>query len=762
MNHDDAIRAIKAVADQPDDIIEDGQSIFFSRYGHDYVLETTYYAEHGLCARVGGDSDTAYRPFASVIQQDILNLPILAQQVDKHFTRIFSKLRDETSIGFIDGPAHWTDVDGNRKETPESLQFLVDSLDVKERPWSTRIIHLTAPAGFGKTILLNQAARTAANRYQPDPSPHPIIFPVDLLGRYIGTIDDAIAGSLNNTYRFPQLSQKDIAECVRRGWIILALDGFDELVARIGGRNAFGRLTELVDELAGDGNLILSARKSFFQLYQTVAATKSYLVPSEGGFYTEELELQEWGITQLREVCNAAGIESPDIAERIADQYPQEIWSQPFFATRIVGLSDSSESDGEEIAGSGSATVLLERLIEREAREKWTSREGSPLLRKEQHISLLAAIAEEIWITQARGLDSEELGVIFEIWSEGQEVTPDVGEQVEKRITVHACFDSDGRRIAFAHENFFDYALAWRLSEALEKGEGEELEPLLSAGELPSLSIHIGAKGCHTNSINDVVQNLCAVAKSTGELAVAVNAGYLIAEMIAQHGGRHVYNTSINNVCFHGESLRGLEIDKVALIDCTLYSCDLSGTSITRSICDRCNLSEVLFDDSTDLSQTVFNACDISGIVGIEGKPYYDPKSIAELINRHGGVTEKWLEQALKEFHVRASFEVYNGVAEVCRWCRRATDFTLDRLEEELGELGESIYRAGTESHVLKPVNKPSSGPRKVFLRWKVGQKQLLSGFTTNARDERIRKFWNLLGAEYPAPEIKLKIERKN
>src|SRR5207244_1754248 len=108
---------------------------------------------------------------------------------------------------------------------PDSAEGLRQHLNEKEAG-TTRFVQLMAPAGQGKTVLLEQIALENARTYQPDEYPVPLLLPVDLLGRYVGTIDDAIAGSLNNTYTFPSLTQRDVVECIRHGWLILALDGF--------------------------------------------------------------------------------------------------------------------------------------------------------------------------------------------------------------------------------------------------------------------------------------------------------------------------------------------------------------------------------------------------------------------------------------------------------------------------------------------------------------------------------------------------------
>ena len=138
----------------------------------------------------------------------------------------------------------------------------------KHNALATQVIEIMADAGQGKTYFLEELAKDFADNYIPDKNPNPILVPVDLLGRVIASIPDAIAGTLQNKIKFPYLKQTDFIMCMRKNWIILALDGYDELVARIGLKDAFVKLNDLIQSLQNTGSIILAARSSFYTSHQ--------------------------------------------------------------------------------------------------------------------------------------------------------------------------------------------------------------------------------------------------------------------------------------------------------------------------------------------------------------------------------------------------------------------------------------------------------------------------------------------------------------
>lgn len=63
--------------------------------------------------------------------------------------------------------------------------------------------------------------------------------------------------------RLSGLYYNSIITLIRNGLIVLAIDGFDELAAEIGGEKVLGSLTNLVTELDGQGTIIAASRRTF-------------------------------------------------------------------------------------------------------------------------------------------------------------------------------------------------------------------------------------------------------------------------------------------------------------------------------------------------------------------------------------------------------------------------------------------------------------------------------------------------------------------
>ena len=229
----DSVDAIlRELADDPSEYERQGGAVLLARQGRAYSLLLKQVPAVGVI--IEGESDSGPIPPAPLnvfVQQSLLQLPRLASQIVK----AMDKISQSRPAKYVEGPAS-LEIDqavSVWKETAREFRTFLNEQEVG----TTRLVQLMAGAGQGKTVLLEQLARQSAGEYVADIYPTPFLLTVDLLGRYVGTIDDAIAGSLNNTYMFPGLTQRDVALCVRNRWMVLALDGFDD---RRGGVRAFG------------------------------------------------------------------------------------------------------------------------------------------------------------------------------------------------------------------------------------------------------------------------------------------------------------------------------------------------------------------------------------------------------------------------------------------------------------------------------------------------------------------------------------------
>jgi hypothetical protein len=746
----DVDQILRDLADDPSEYLRQGGQVLMTRQGKEHAFILHDSPGVGIVVQDPDKLPAQHNiPLLRYVQQELLELPRLASQIVRTIDRA-SATRPTT---YIEGSAevtvgkstvHWS------KTSSEFRRYLSE-----QELGTTRLVQLMAGAGQGKTVLLEQLAKDTASAYQPDSYPAPFLLTVDLLGRYVGTVDDAIAGSLNNTYMFPGLTQRDVALCVRNRWLILALDGFDELVARVGARDAFLRITELLDQLRSAGTVILSARESFFELYQISVAIRSYLQPRQGSYSTAAIRLLQWGEEQGRNVFASLRSSAPevDLRELLQAFGDDSLILQPFFLTRLARLWVG----GERFSDAASQTdrrwrtqYIIETFIDRESNTKWTNRDGRPLLPPEGHTVLLSGIAEEMWRSGAFRLSEEELRIAAEMSLSGTDIPPLVLEGVVERVGTHAALMAKDRGFTFLHDRFFDYYLAVRLSEALAKNMEASCRAILSAREVsPDVLLWIEWLFAeNTNKRSVALLHTLAFSRAHNlDKVFEANLAEIIGVLLSDEPETH----TVRNLTFSGQALRGRSYFGQVFEDCQFWQLDLTDTVASECVFRRCEFGDVLITDGTRLSGSIFSDCTVRSLELPGDRMYFDPAIIRREIEQLGGKVETTQEFAAQEvFATRIAPEVSEAVAKLIRKTQQSFDISV----EEIGEIfddARTLVRIGRESGVLRDVAKNTSGPKKEFVRFTVDRQVLLRGQSETTGEVRIDTFWEAVAKRFPA-----------
>lgn len=741
---------LRELADDPADYERQGGSVLLTRQGRTFSLSLRETPAVGIV--VEGESDAgkiASAPLNKFVQQGLLDLPRLAAQIAKSI----DKSSGTRPAKYVDGPAKLS-AGGQEVTWNKTAEEFTAYLNEQELG-TTRLIQLMAGAGQGKTVLLEQIARDSAAAYVPDVYPKPFLLTVDLLGRYVGTVDDAIAGSLNNTYMFPGLTQRDVTLCVRNRWIILALDGFDELVARVGSRDAFQRVTELLDQLRAAGTVILSAREAFFELYQISAAIRSYLQPKVGSYTTSTVSLLAWTDKQGLNVFRSLGSEHPekDLQDLVgAFGNDREIVLHPFFLTRLASLWRRGErfTDAQEQKDPRWRTeYIIRTYIDRETNLKWTTRDGAPLLGIAGHTAMLAGLAEEMWRSGAFRLTDEEVRLSTEMSLTPLSLPPAVVEGVVERAPTHAALVPRERGYGFVHERFFQYYLAVRLRDVLLSAQHDAVTNYLQPRELSPDSVSwldwLLREG------DDFRPRALATAVSLAKTpslssVVRSNLALLLGVLLADHKE----STELRGMVFVGEALRGHTYCAVAFLKCEFWQLDVSGTIFDHCRFVDCRFGEMLLDAKTRFSNSLISGGGVQAIERQDGTTLYEPDQIFTVLEERGARVERTLQRPL---HPQpAAFidpEATQAVAKMVRRSQRASDLPTEDIEGMFSE-GRKLLRIGLESGVLKDHPKRTSGPRKSFVRFQVDRQLLLRGQSEPTGDARIDDFWAALVKHLP------------
>ncbi len=757
MNEWDAL--LRQLSDDPDEDYErEGGTVILVRQGQQHLLNLKTVPGIGVAVEVHDSAnEVELIPVARYVQKELLGLPRLAGQIIRTLEKKVSDPH-ERPTPFVQGPAECLRYDGKEQQTwPVALNGLRDHLNEKEAG-TTRFVLLMAPAGQGKTVLLEQIALDNARAYQPDSFPVPLLLPVDLLGRFVGSIADAIAGSLNNTYTFPSLTQRDVIECIRYGWLILALDGFDELVARVGPRDAFLAISNLLEQLAGSGAIVVSARETFFDLYQITAAIRTYLQPKgQGNYDISSVKLLPWAQQQGIKVFQNIGSTTPEAdvdALYSVFERDDEIVFQPFFLTRLAKLWQ----EGERFGGAGALTGNLERIhyvietfIQRESTEKWRNRDGNPLLSAEGHNVMLGSIAEEMWRSGAFRLHKDELELAAEIGVVRLGVMGLEVDKIKALVPTHAVIRSAGQSYSFRHDRFFHFFLAYGIAVHLRDQSTAELRAILEARELgPQVIDWVIWDSLRLKTpVLDLIIFLSELDDPSVSGILKGNIAALLAKFLPH---LHDHTFEVKSLMFVGDSFSANCYHQVRFERCEFWTLDLCDATFANCVFSQCAFGDLRVNEKTTMPGSEFIDCRFAG--GLERSENQTSLFTRAAIDAHLkklGATLRTNQPAPSPPpFVSVSQEAINVVERYVRCSMSTCDVSVQDLNNRFGEIAQSIAKIGMSTRVMREANRGPGGPRKMLVRFQVDRDRLLRGHLNRTGEARIDEFWAEVAKKYP------------
>lgn len=736
---------LQTLCDDADEFEHDGGTVVFRRHGNECLLRVIELPGIGPAV----DADGAPIPFYEYVQRELLRLPLLAAQI----TRAIERDYRQRKIRFVDGPAELC----RDREDPRGVERVVVPLEEclhRRESLRTHVIQLMASAGEGKTVLLNELSLRSARSYHAEEHPAPLVLTVDLLGRYVGTIDDAIAGSLNNTYLFPSLTQRDVLCCLRHHWIILALDGFDELVARVGIRDAFTHLRDLVEQLGGAGTVLLSARRTFFELYSITAGIRTYLNPRRGSYVSTVVRLQPWSKTEGLFVFTALDSHQPetdfDELSGTFDDDPRII-GHPFFLTRLarawVKKGERFRDESGERDPLRRTQFILESFVIRETNEKWVDRESrEPLLSRELHFLFLGCAAEEMWRTGAYVLDSEEIRLVAELSLAEHDIPQEVVQEVIQRAPTHAAFVPQESRVRFYHDRFFHLFLGHRLAALVASKAADSVIAALNARELDPETLEWIAWFYREEigNASECMEFLQDVARS-GQLAGPgqQNLGTMCACALKLDRSDEI---EVAQLTFFGDCLSVLGLSGVTFRSCKFWQIDLADANLKDCVFSECEFGDIVASQSTVFAGARFSHCEIRSIEVVGEVPrVFGPDVIMTTLRRLGATVEVQEVPGAPAPQALVAEELVNCVEHMVRASTRTCDVALAEVARRFGDAAYTVADAGVEHQILRQVERATSGRPQVFVRFTTDRERLVRGQVAPVGDRCIDGFWEAL-----------------
>jgi hypothetical protein len=545
----------------------------------------------------GGVDDSA----ENWIARRIANLPLLADRIiETCGMDLFVKPKGE----FLD------EIDRMPTEIPESVPNALEKVKgfLDRRPAGTcSVLYLTSDAGEGKTTLIKKLAYEQAVAFRRRDVDW-LLVPVNLGGRPFLRFDDVVAAALLNNFHFRRVYYEGFVELVRLGYIVPALDGFEEIFVETDEGGAVSSLGTLIRNMRGEGSLLIAARRAYFEFKSLQSQAKLLDALPDTDVSFGRIRLERWGRQEFIEFCRGYGVGDPEelyeeVSARITTEHP--LLTRAVFVKKLADIAK----------GSGRNQFLLEvrpesedffspfidGILQREINEKWIDKHGEPpqpLISLSDHHELLGMIAEEMWLGKTGSLSSEMCASLAELFCESKHLNPAVTRQVRERLETHALLvstDALNSRLEFDHEHFREFFLGERIGYYLATEAAPDLRKMLRVDLVPnwaldtSVSTALRAGATAANLVRFVVNT----AKSESPVSfVRENSGALCIRLLdrKEHGdysidgltfpsnflqGRNLTHVEFQNCYFHPSALDDSILSQVRFVKCEFERLDL-------------------------------------------------------------------------------------------------------------------------------------------------------------------------------------------
>lgn len=589
---DNIIRDISSFVEYEVDVIPDKKGhIVFEKGGTLYELEVLPQGDDGSIKVKYLEEVMSYRTFLS---KHLAHLDQLASKI----------LQKNKDLGehFVDAKASLIEAD---ETTLCGLGLqLIEKECLEDSYIGTKLSFVTADAGHGKSMLLHHFQTQQAKRYLEGRSKF-LFWHIDLNGRDLVRLNEAIMFELNEL-RFGGLYYSSILTLIRHKLIILGIDGFDELLAEMGGEMALSSITHLLEQMEGNGVVIAASRRTFFNS-QDYAKRVGLLKSQTCEF--NELRICNWEKEQCVQYLETYAYEKDEYEKllEVLKDTKHPILERPYLFTKLVGMSfDAGESPASFIANGDSnldgMDGVIESFVKREVR-KWHNYDketGTPYLTLDQHIELLSNIALEMWNDQRNTMSIEMIQIIVSILLEKWNIEVSRKPKITEMVKAHALLvnvEGKSSQRKFDHDEFRHYFLARALCDlmkkCIEENFSQSFRNVFSKAQMPdAVAMFVTSRFDETKrfAVAKLLQQLGAeewkatyLQQNIGTFLPFLLDGIKFHEML-EVGPKYVFSSMV---------LSNKRIDNVIFNQCNFINVTLSNTTICNSRFIHCNFTNL-------------------------------------------------------------------------------------------------------------------------------------------------------------------------
>jgi hypothetical protein len=745
MRFDDFKADIAAFADDENEVLvqRDGQ-VLFPRGGKEYAARLVEEEAGRWLVEFDGEKI----PYARFLSEKLAQLRVFAE-------RIISKR--STVPSFVDGHASLHS-SLNPTDSGVAMQLLESECSTHS-PFSSRVVFITADAGYGKTALLREFQAQQAIRYLDGQSNFDF-WHVELQGRQLLRLSEALMGDLGDL-RLAGIYMPSIVRLLHHRLLVLAVDGFDELAAEQGSTDALGALALLVGQMRDRGTIIAASRRTFFDTEDYIRRTGLLREGVSSQCEFDEIRLKPWGASECITFLagykeNGIAFTDPagaygDILNAVGGDPSHPLITRPFLVSHIAkgmliyGISAGSFVRGSSNPLEGVATVV-KAFIEREVASKWKAKDtGEPYLTIQQHMELLSTVAEEMWSSQVERLPVNVIetltAALLETWEVSVERRHQVVEMVKMHVLLTIPLDGDGRYRAFDHPEFRNYFIAYGLQEliksAVVKNTPRHLTRFLSLAQMPdSVARYAVALVDRTTcSVEDIVALLTTLIEAEWRPTfLQANVGTLIPQILNHHESQKQLRVQAkivySSLAFEGSVLNNVTFAKSSFLRTSFVDVDWSAVTF-----EDCELTEIVLDTSSRYQNVAFKACVINGVKLVDGAEEtreYSPSRIALLLAGLGIVVIDRDEQLLLQLEETSEEGAYHKlVRRVLRAFNRVTGLTTRvleiRLRSELRMIVDDVLPLMESHGIVKKETQHGGGPAQDVWYLRMSQEEILA-----------------------------------
>jgi len=489
---------------------------------------------------------------------------------------------------------------------------------------------LLGDVGTGKSFLSRMIARQLATEYLKNSLEKPIPILIDLRNADREfSLEGLILTHLSKN-GLSQVSFEVFEYVLTQGRIVLILDGFDEMAARVTPQVTNRNFFELSRCVEGRAKVLLTCRTHYFKNrteeeevilgnkddYESESARELYWeLISRKGFRIAYL--RPFTILQIEEyVRRVRPGSAKEAVTKIRKTYNLEELSQrPMLLEMIVKSID--KLDAKEINQSTLYKVFTDAWIHR---DKWRD-----VLSPDSKLNFLTGLARSLWEEDVNAIHYTKLNeyVKQELAAQIQD-TQQLFEIDNEIRTASFLTRDDIGRYGFAHKSYLEFFFARYLAIHLNQGN---LDPLRTK----RLSVEIVSFLVYLVNFSAVEEKLEAVL--TGEYYPVISENALIClygfrrHRVLAEGkenvlrvdlptGIHMEGAQLDQITLEGAVLKEIKLISAKLEQVVLTNCDLSGADFTDAILAKADLKRTRLTHATmhrtDLSGASLEGADVS------------------------------------------------------------------------------------------------------------------------------------------------------